>query len=243
LTAAIELEDVGVRFAFDGQRRVTTRTMAALRRVTEAWGLKHVSFSIGPGEGVALLGRSGSGKTSLLRLLAGVLEPDAGRLEIEGRVASLLSVEAGLTGVLTGRENALLLGVLAGMSRKDAAVATDSIRERSRLGDAFERPVLSYSEGMRARLGYAAVDGADTDILLLDEVHEALDHEFRQIVEHRAHDLLASGGIVVAAGHDHDLLAQFCDRAILLSDGRVAADGPFEDIRRVYLETVEDDAE
>ncbi|MBA2631033.1 MAG: ABC transporter ATP-binding protein [Thermoleophilaceae bacterium] len=124
------------------------------------------------------------------------------------------------------------------MSRAESQAALDEIKTDTRLEEAFDRPVLSYSEGMRARLGFAVADYADPDILVLDEVHEALDHEFRQIVAERAHQTLRDGGIVMAAGHDHPLLATFCDRALWLSDGQIAADGPFEEVRREYLEAV-----
>jgi ABC-type polysaccharide/polyol phosphate transport system ATPase subunit len=236
MSASIRAEALGVRFVFDRQRRVLTPVLARLRRhQAEAWGLHDVTFAIGGGEGVALLGPSGSGKTSLLRVMAGVLQPDAGQLAVDGRIASLLSVEAGLLGPLTGRENSALLGVLAGLTRSGSRKQLDSVRARSGLRDAFERPVHSYSEGMRARLGYSAVDQMAPDILLLDEVHEALDHEFRDVVERRARDIMRSGGIVIAAGHDHDLLHRLCGRAILLRDGQIVEDGTFQDVRRAYL--------
>jgi len=105
----------------------------------------------------------------------------------------------------------------------------------SSLGESFDRPVGSYSEGMRARLGYAVAEQAAPNVLLLDEVHEALDHEFRDTVEASARRLLAAGGIVVAAGHDHLLLERLCTRALLLQEGRLVADGEFEEIRSRYL--------
>jgi homopolymeric O-antigen transport system ATP-binding protein len=213
-----------------------TPALALLRRATEeTWGVHDLSFAIGSGEGVALIGPSGSGKTTLLRLIAGVYSPDAGRLDVNGRVGSLLSTEAGLLGLLTGRENASLLGVLAGLSRAEAERQLDRIKDSTQLGDAFERPVLSYSEGMKARLGFAVAEHAGRDILVLDEVHEALDHEFRERVAERAEAVRAGGGIVVAAGHDHPLLATFCERALWLRDGRVEADGEFDDVKRAYL--------
>jgi lipopolysaccharide transport system ATP-binding protein len=235
-SASIRAEGVGVRFLFDRYQRAVTPAFARLRRRgTETWGLREMAFTIGPGEGVALIGPSGSGKTTVLRLIAGVLSPDAGRFAVRGRVGSLLSTEAGLHGLLTGRENATLLGVLAGMSRAQSEAALDQVRHATHLEDAFDRPVLSYSEGMKARLGFAVADHTDPDILVLDEVHEALDHEFRQIVAEHAHQALSAGGIVVAAGHDHPLLATFCDRALWLADCPIAADGPFEEVRRAYL--------
>jgi ABC-2 type transport system ATP-binding protein len=234
----IQAEGLGVRFLFDRQRNVVPPTLARLRRRgSENWGLHDVSFTIQSGDGVALLGPSGSGKTTLLRTIAGVLEPDAGRIEIEGRLASLLSIDAGLLPVLTGRENAQLLGVLAGLSRRQTAAALDGIKARSGLDSHFERPVSSFSQGMRARLGFSVADSVDPQILLLDEVHEALDHEFRALVEARAAQILAGGGIVVAAGHDHELLGRLCGRALWLEDGHVRDDGPFEDVVAAYVGT------
>jgi len=236
----IVAENVGVRFLFDRQQRVVTTGAASLRRFgSETWGLRGVSFSIGPGESVALLGASGSGKTTLLRLLGGIYSPDEGRLHVAGRVGTLLSVEAGLLSLLTGRENALQLGVLAGMSRAQARAALEDVKSRSRLDEYFERPVSSYSQGMRARLGFAVAETTAPQILLLDEVHEALDHEFRQVIEERAHRIVADGGIVVGAGHDHAMLERLCKRALHLEHGSIHADGPILAVRDAYLAAAE----
>ena len=235
--ATIVAEDVGVRFYFDRLHRVTTPALAHVRRgVTESWGLRGLSVEIAGGDAVALIGRSGAGKTTLLRVIAGILTPDEGRVSVRGQLGSLLSIEAGLLARLTGRENALLLGVLAGLSRAQARRKVDSVAERSGLDDAFDRPVSSYSQGMLARLGFAVVDQARPDILLLDEVHEALDHEFRERVQERVRELLGRGGIVVAAGHDHPLLEQVCNRALLVENGRIAADGSFDEVVHAYLD-------
>lgn len=229
-------EGIGVRFWFDSHRRVVTpgRARVALRP-TETWGLREVGFELAAGDGVALIGPSGSGKTTLLRALGGVLAPDEGELRVEGVVGSLLSIDAGLTATLTGRENAVLLAVLAGLSRAEAREAVPAMEAQSALGAAFERPASSYSQGMRARLALAAAEQGGPGILLLDEVHEALDHEFRlRLVDH-ARGILDRGGIVVAAGHDHEMLARLCDRALWLEDGRLRGDGPFPELRDAYL--------
>ena len=240
----IDADRVGVRFLFDRQRRVVTRAAARLKRSgSEKWGLKDVTFSVGPGEGVALLGASGSGKTTMLRLIAGIYEPDAGRIEVRGSVASLLSVEAGLLALLTGRENALHLGVLAGLSRERSRSSLEDVKERSRLGEYFERPVSSYSQGMRARLGFAVAQQVTPKVILLDEIHEAFDHEFRAILEARTRELRSTGGVVVVAGHDHEMLGRLCDRAFYLSEGSLRADGPFAETRDRYLAEVRVDAD
>jgi ABC-type polysaccharide/polyol phosphate transport system ATPase subunit len=236
VTPGIVAEGVGVRFLFDRQSRRLSPTLARFRmRSTEMWGLRRVSCRLEPGGGVALLGLSGAGKTSLLRAFAGVYAPDEGRLEVRGRVATLLSLEAGLISPLTGRENALLLGILSGLSRAEARAALHAIRERTELGEAFERSVASYSQGMRARLSFAVSECSDPQILLLDEVHEALDHEFRDLVSGVAHELLDRGGIVVATGHDLPLLERLCGRALLLEDGGIRADGTFAEVQALYL--------
>lgn len=234
--AAISTRGLGVCFWSDRQRRPLTTVMTRLRRhIDRTWGLRDISLEIGGGEAAALIGSSASGKTSLLRALAGVYPADTGSVEVGGPIAALLSTEGGLLSALTGRENAELLGVLTGLSRGDSRARTETVRDLSRLGDDFDRVVSGYSQGMRARLGFAAMAREDCRILLLDEVHEAFDHEFRAILAERATDIVAAGGIVVAAGHDHPLLASLCGRAILLDGGRIVADGPFDDVRNSYL--------
>jgi ABC-type polysaccharide/polyol phosphate transport system ATPase subunit len=109
------------------------------------------------------------------------------------------------------------------------------VAELAGLGDAFEQPVASYSQGMRARLGFAAAVQADPTVLLLDEVHEALDHGFRVVVEELAAELLRKGGVVIAAGHDHPLLESLCNRALLLERGQISVDGPFDEVRAAYV--------
>jgi ABC-type polysaccharide/polyol phosphate transport system ATPase subunit len=231
----VHAQGAGVSFLFDRQKRVVTPALARLRRRgSTVWGLRGVEARVGPGEGVALIGLTGSGKSTFLRLLAGVYLPDEGRLDLKGRIGSLLSVQAGLLTPLTGRENSVLLGVLGGLTRAEAKRRLGAIKERSGLEDAFERSVSSYSHGMRARLGFAVAASSNPEILLLDEVHEAVDQHYREVIESCAQEVREAGGIVVAAGHDHAVLERMCDRAILFDKGRVAADGPFQEVRAVY---------
>jgi ABC-type polysaccharide/polyol phosphate transport system ATPase subunit len=229
----------GVRFLFDRHRRVVTPLAARLRRgVTETWGLRDVSIHAEAGEGIALLGSSGSGKTTLLRLLAGIYLPDEGSVEVDGQIASLLSIDAGLLPPLTGRENATLMMTLGGVRRSVAIGELDEVRESSALDVQFERPVSSYSQGMRARLSLGVSEMFGASVLLLDEVHEALDHAFRAVLEDHTHVLCDRGGIVVAAGHDHPMLERLCSRGIWLEAGRVRLDGTFDQVREAYLATV-----
>jgi ABC-type polysaccharide/polyol phosphate transport system ATPase subunit len=236
MTVGIRADNLGVRFQFDRTRHVITPARARLsRRVSEAWGLRGLDLVAAPGEAIALLGPTGSGKTTLLRAIAGVMPADEGTITVGGRVASMISINAGLIDSLTGRENAMLLGVLTGLSRAACRKKLESIGEQSQLEASYDRPASSYSQGMRARLAFTATTQFEPDILVLDEVHEAFDHQWRERLTMRCDEIRKRGGIVVAAGHDHPLLSHLCERAVLLSDGRIAAGGTFEEVRAGYV--------
>ena len=239
-TGLVRATDLGIRFDFDRRERVVTPVLAHIRRIrASAWGLRHVDLDLQPGTGVALVGPTGSGKTTLLRVMAGVIPPDEGEVEVQGRVSSLLATEAGVGLTLTGRENAMLLAVLAGLSLAEARDAMDLVHDRSKLEEAFDRPIHTYSQGMRARLHFAVIQAITPQVLLLDEVFEALDHEFRGLVEDYARDLRDRGGIVVAAGHDHPALERICERAVWLDQGHVERFGAFGEVVPAYRQATE----
>jgi ABC-type polysaccharide/polyol phosphate transport system ATPase subunit len=164
-----------------------------------------------------------------------VFPADAGSLTVNGRVGCLLSTDAGLLPTLTGRENAALLGVLTGLSRGAAREGLPDVQARSGLNASFDRHASSLSAGMKARLGAATAWEARPEIMLLDELHEALDQEFREEIASWAHALTASGGIVIASGQDLSLLGKMCKRGVFMLAGSVQADGPFETARSAYL--------
>jgi ABC-type polysaccharide/polyol phosphate transport system ATPase subunit len=235
----VRVEDLGVRFDFDRRNRVVTPALSRIRRIQErSWGLRGVNLRLDPGAGLALVGPTGSGKTTLLRVLAGVVPPDEGTVEVRGRVGTMLATEFGLQALLTGRENSLLLGVLAGLSLAETRRRLDEIAEHSRLEGAFDRPIHTYSMGMRARLHLAALQSISADVLLLDEAFESLDHEFRGIVEVYGRELRERGGIVVAAGHDHAALERICTDALWLERGHVRAEGEFGEVIGAYRASV-----
>ena len=235
----VEARELGIRFTFDRQGRPVTRGMTRLRRHTKfRFGLRGVNFTARPGEGIGLIGPNGAGKTTLLRALAGVYVPDEGDVTVRGQLGPLLSVTAGLVPLLTGREACTHLAILAGMDPDRARDELDAIQRDSELGDHFDDLVSSYSQGMRARLGFATIARLRPRVLLLDEVHQAFDLEFRTTLEERARAIVADGGTVIAAGHDHPALARICDRALLLRDGHLEADGPFDEVAAGYAAAV-----
>jgi lipopolysaccharide transport system ATP-binding protein len=200
--------------------------------------LSDVSFRIHRGECVGLLGGNGCGKTTLLKILAGLLEPSAGRARTSGRVASLIELGAGFDPEVSGRENVRLVGTVLGLTADELARREDAILEFSGLGAAVERPVREYSAGMFMRLAFSLATHVDADLLLIDEVLAVGDVRFRASCRERLDRFRAQGGTLVVAGHDLAPLADWCDRALLLDGGRLLADGPPRETIGTYLAQV-----
>lgn len=202
------------------------------------WPLRDVGFEIAPGEAVGIVGRNGTGKSTLLRLIAGVLMPDEGSVSINGRVAPLLELSAGFSPDLTGRENVHLVGSLHGMSPAQLRSRFDRIVDFA--GDQVRRsidsPVRHYSSGMRVRLGFSVIAQLDHPILLVDEVMAVGDAEFRAKCYETMEDLLAQGRTMVLVSHDESDLTRFCTRGLFLNEGRLALDGTMSEALRAYKE-------
>lgn len=205
---------------------------SALRRQAPAdalWALNGVDLDVGPGEALALIGRNGSGKSSLLRLLAGASDPDAGSLQVQGRVGSLLDLGAGLHPEFKGSANARLQGRLYGLSRAELPDYLQRVREFSGLGPAWEQPCKGYSSGMSARLGFACAVCVDPAVLLVDEVLAVGDEAFQERCLERIRGLMANGCAAVIASHQAATLRAFCTQAIVLEAGTCVFHGPLDE--------------
>src|SRR4051812_6624080 len=196
---------------------------------TEVAALKDVSFEIEPGAAVGLVGRNGSGKTTLVRLISGIIKPSSGRVEIGGRVGSLLELGAGFHPDLTGRENVFLNGSIYGLKRAYLREQLDEIVAFAGLEQAIDRPVRTYSSGMYMLLGFAIAAHIDADVLLLDEVFAVGDEQFQRKCFGKIFEFKQRGGTIVFVSHDAAAVERLCDRAVLLRDGRVEFDGPTHD--------------
>ncbi|MFL5917494.1 MAG: ABC transporter ATP-binding protein [Gaiellaceae bacterium] len=195
-------------------------------RPTEVVALEDVSFRIDPGGAVGLVGRNGSGKTTLLRLISGIIKPSGGRVDVGGRVGSLLELGAGFHPDLTGRENVFLNGSIHGLKRSYLREQLDEIVAFAGLEHAIDRPVRTYSSGMYMRLGFAIAAHIDADVLLLDEIFAVGDEQFQRKCFGKIFEFKQRGGTIVFVSHDASAVERLCDRAILLRDGSVAYDGP-----------------
>jgi len=195
-------------------------------RGTDVWALRDVSFAVDPGSAIGLVGRNGSGKTTLLRLLSGIVKPTSGRVAVGGRIGSLLELGAGFHPDLTGRENVYLNGSIHGLRRAAIREKLDEIVAFAGLEDFIDLPVRTYSSGMYMRLGFAIAAHIEADVLLLDEVFAVGDEAFQRKCFGKIFEFKQRGGTIVFVSHDAGAVERLCDRAVLLSDGTVAFDGP-----------------
>jgi ABC-type polysaccharide/polyol phosphate transport system ATPase subunit len=193
-----------------------------------------VSFTVGRGESVAILGRNGAGKSTLLNLISGVTPPTAGVVRTGGHLAALLELGIGFHPDLTGRENLKLNASLFGLSRAEERERYDSIVEFSELGEVMGDPLRTYSSGMWLRLAFAIAAHSDPDILLIDEILAVGDDQFQQKCFDRMAEFRRQGKTILCASHVHTIVASLCERAIWLEEGRVVRDGPFESVCAEY---------
>ncbi len=196
--------------------------------------LNGVSFTLKRGGRIGLIGSNGAGKSTLLRLLAGIYKPTAGRLAVNGQIATLFTSNIGINKEATGYENIKLMGSLLGMGRKEISELIPEIEEFTELGDYLNMPIRSYSAGMRTRLGFAIATSVRPDILLIDEVIGAGDRRFKVKAAQRVSDVISSAGGLILASHSPNIVSTFCDSVVWLHRGSVRMAGPLDEIIPIY---------
>lgn len=183
--------------------------------------LEDISFELSDGDRLGIVGHNGSGKTTLLRTLSGVYAPVRGRLDVEGRVVSMVNISLGLDAEATGLENIYLRGTLLGYSRARIRRIVDDICEFAELGDFIRMPLRIYSSGMAMRLAFAISTTVDADIILMDEWLSVGDAEFAVKAQDRIHKLVNKAGILVIASHNRDMIDKMCNKVIELEHGQI----------------------
>lgn len=226
----ISLRDVGVRYR---RNRKLFRKAAP-----DYWALRGISFDLYQGDALGILGRNGVGKSTLLRLLAGIIRPDRGQLIDSGCRTSLLSLQVGFLSHLSGRRNAILSGMLLGMKRREIEARMDAIISFAELEDFIDEPIHTYSSGMRARLGFATAFQVDPDVLLIDEVMGVGDAEFIKKSTAVMVEKIGSDRTVVLVSHNASLIRRVCNRAVWIEDGVSKAVGEKEEVLQAYEESL-----
>lgn len=235
MTPAIRVDGVTKRFRDVGAPRTWKDVFVTRRRLAPIEALRGVDLDVAAGTAVGIVGVNGAGKSTLLRVIAGVLSPDEGTVALAGDVGSLLELGAGFHPDLTGRESAVLAGVIAGHSRREARRRVDWVCDFAGLDRFIDRPLRTYSSGMQARLAFAIATESPRAILLVDEVLAVGDVAFQQRCLARLRELQQAGTTVVVVSHESELVRMLCERAVWLDAGQVVDDGRVDEVLDAYL--------
>lgn len=234
---AILIENVTVRFRPYVDRKPTLRRSLAnlrTREIHEVVALDDVTFRVEKGEAFGIIGHNGAGKSTLLRVMARTLQPNTGKVVVNGRASTLLQLGVGMNPELSGARNIYLGGLAAGLRRTEVDAIFDDVVEYAGLGDAIHRPVKTYSSGMFSRLAFSVSMHLDPDILLLDEVLAVGDADFRDKSMGTMKELLDRAGTIVFVSHSLPQVADFCDRAMWLDHGRIRMIGDAGEVVESY---------
>ncbi|MEZ2146355.1 ABC transporter ATP-binding protein [Bradyrhizobium sp. DN5] len=217
--------------------RITGKSLTTCRYYREFWALRDVSFTVGPGESVGVIGRNGAGKSTLLQLVCGTLAPSSGSAVVKGRVAALLELGSGFNPDFTGRENIYLNASVLGLTTSEIEAKLPGIIAFADIGDFIEQPVKTYSSGMAMRLAFAVVAHVDANLLIVDEALSVGDAYFQQKCM-RWLRTFRERGSVLFCGHDIGAVMSFCNKAIWLDSGAVKAAGEAKDVCEAYMATI-----
>src|SRR5437867_4034121 len=243
MTNIIEFENVSKRFMLhkDRQDTIQGRFAGLLRpraQGEEFWALRDISFSVGKGESLGLVGHNGAGKSTALKLMTRILEPTSGQVAMSGRVAALLELGSGFHPELSGRENVFLNGSLLGFSRRQMRARLDEIVDFSEIGDFIDMEVKHYSSGMYTRLAFAVATAVDPDILITDEVLAVGDEAFQRKCMDRIYRFRQRGKTIIFVSHALDTVRSLCDQAVWLDHGAARLVGPAGEVIDAYLAEV-----
>lgn len=237
----IEIENVSMRFNMtkervDSVKEWFIRKMKGTMRVEAFYALRDVSFTVQKGDVYGLIGLNGSGKSTMLKIVSGVLKPTTGHSVVHGSVAPLIELGAGFDMDLTGRENVFLNGTILGMDPKYIEEHFNDILEFSELGEFMDVAVKNYSSGMVARLAFSIATITKADVLICDEILSVGDFLFKEKSEKRMLELMSGGTTVLLVSHTIEQIKRLCNKAIWLNKGRVVMDGDCQEVCAAYQE-------
>jgi ABC-2 type transport system ATP-binding protein len=234
----ITLTDVGIRFRRNRRGRRTFKDLFAgsrrRSRPGEFWALRNVSFSVQQGEAIGVIGRNGQGKSTLLKLVTGVVLSDEGSVHVTEGVAPLIEITGGFVDDLSVRDNVFLTAGLHGMTRKQVESRFDDIIEFAEIADFIDTPYKHLSSGMKVRIAFAVISRLEEPIILVDEVLAVGDKAFREKCYRRIEELLDGGRTLFFVSHNERDLRRFCTRGLYLDKGALVLDGPIKDVLARY---------
>ena len=234
----IRVDDAGIRFRLNRRPRRSFKDLFAGRkrrtRPGEFWALRHVSFAVHSGEAIGVVGRNGQGKSTLLKLVAEVILPDEGRVQVAEGVAPLIEITGGFVDDLSVRDNVFLTAGLHGMTRAEISERFDEIIDFAEIRDFLDTPYKHLSSGMKVRIAFSVISRLEEPIILVDEVLAVGDKGFREKCYRRIEELLAGGRTLFFVSHNEKDLRRFCTRGLYLDAGALVLDGPIGDVLERY---------
>ena len=235
----IKLENVSMRFNLGRERIVTLKELLIKRakkeyQTQEFWALNDVSFELKQGEVMGILGVNGSGKSTLLKLVAGVMRPTKGQINVSGKISPMIELGAGFDHELTARENVFLNGAVLGYSKLFLEEKYQEIVDFSELSEFMDVPVRNFSSGMVARLAFSISTMVNPEILIVDEILSVGDHNFQKKCEERINNLMSDGATVIIVSHSIEQIERLCDRVAWLEKGKLKMIGPTLEICEKY---------
>jgi ABC-type polysaccharide/polyol phosphate transport system ATPase subunit len=241
---AVSVEDVSVTYRTTFEKVPTFKS--ALRRlgrgqrvVHQVEALRDVSFEVSHGTSIGIIGANGAGKSTLMRAIAGILPPSEGRIEVHGRVSTLLALGVGFNRKLSGRENVVLGGLAAGMTREELDERYDEIADFAELGEFIDMPMQTYSSGMSARLAFSVAVHLDPDILLIDEALSTGDAKFKQKAARKMREVAEHAGTMFLVSHAMRSVKRLCNEALWLHKGQLMMQGDPEEVIAAYTKFLE----
>lgn len=201
----------------------------------EFWALNNISLKLNRGESLGIMGLNGSGKSTLLKIIAGVMKPTKGKVQVYGTIAPLIELGAGFDYDLTARENVFLNGAILGFSKREMQVKFNEIIDFAELHDFVDVPMKNFSSGMAARLGFAIATSTKPEILIADEILSVGDFKFREKCQVRMSDIMKDGTTVILVSHDKGQLEGICEKGIWLEKGNMVMAGSIEEVSKCYF--------
>jgi len=245
MNTVIAADNVGIRFFRSRRRKIRLRELLATGKSgaprDSFWALRNISFDIKAGEAVGIVGPNGTGKSTLLKIIAGVLLPDEGSVTVNGGVAPLIELTGGFQGDLTARENITLTAGLHGLTADEIADRFEDIVDFAgpQVRDALDMPFRHFSSGMKVRLGFGVITSLDEPIVLTDEVLAVGDKAFREKCYRRMENLLSNGRTLFLVSHSEADLLRFGERGLYLREGSLVMDGPMQEVIDQYNADIE----
>lgn len=240
----VEAAGLGVRYSLGSRREdiqsLTYNALFRRRQDKEFWALRDIHMVGYAGDILGVIGANGVGKTTLCRVLSGLLRPDEGTLRVEGQVSALLSLEAGFNDQLSGRENIFLKGMMLGLSRHQLKELFPQIAALCGIGRFIDEPLNHYSTGMKARLGFSIAAAVEPDVLILDEVLSTGDLEFSEKAGQKLQELIVKSKMVIVVTHQLDFAQKYCTRLVWLAHGKVMAEGTPYNVVQLYRQSIPD---